>query len=296
MKEKKRVHRQPLTITAYHEGKVKPHSRDLLLASKQKLFDMASKDKERMMLDESKNKVESYIYRIKNKLEDDEKVLSEVSTQKQRDEVLKLAEKAEQWLYEDGYSAGYATMEDKYAELSTPFEKILLRASEMKDRPAAVEGLRKKLTEVEQLMAKWENDRPQVTEEDRVTVLEKIEKARSWLSDKEKAQNKKKPHEDPVFLSAEVPMQLLPIEATVLRLSKKPKPKPPKNTTKASNETAEANVTDAANGTDTDAAANGTEAAAVNTTVDTDAVNETTPENTTEQSTENSTAEVEDEL
>lgn len=206
------------------------------------------------MLEEARNKVESYIYKIKNKLEDNEETISKVTTDKQREEVRKLAVDAEEWLYDEGYSADLATMEDKYAELSVPFEKIMLRVSETTDRPEAVLLLTMKLTEIEQLMVKWATDRPQVTEEERASVLSKVEEARKWLADQEKAQSKKKSHEEPAFLSTDVPKQLLPIETIILRLSKKPKPKPPKknatttdeNATAADNETA----SDAANATE----------------------------------------------
>ena len=248
-KEKKKLHKRPLTVKAYHEGKVRPHSPELLEASKNKLLDMATRDKERMMLEESKNRVESYIYRIKNKLEDDEEVISKVTTKQQREEVRKLAVDAEEWLYDAGYDADFATMEDKYAELSTPFEKIMLRVSETTDRPEAVKALQKKLTEIEQLMAKWEQDRPQVTEEERTGVLDRIEGVRKWISDKEEEQKKKKPHEDPAFVSADVPSQTAEIEKTVLRLSRKPKPKPPKkNETKAENATEDASNSTAEGG------------------------------------------------
>jgi len=222
------VHKQPLTVKAYHEGRVQPHSAELMQASKSKLLEMALKDKERMMLEESRNKVESYIYRIKNSLEDNADAISQVTTEEQREEVRKLAVDAEEWLYEDGYSADFATMEDKYAELSVPFEKILLRMSEMTARPAAVAALKKKLTDIEQLMVKWESDRPQVKDEERASVLEKVEEIRKWVVDMEEAQAKKKPHEDAAFISDDVPGQTASVEALVLRLSKRPKPKPPK--------------------------------------------------------------------
>jgi len=198
------------------------------------------------MLEESRNKVESYIYRIKNKLEDDAETIAQVSTEEQREVVRKLAVDAEEWLYGDGYSADLATMEDKFAELSDPFERIMLRVDEMTARPAALEALKKKLSDVEQLMAKWATERPQVTEEERNSVLEKVEEVRKWIADNEDAQGKKKLHEDPAFLSAEAPKQTSGIESLVLKLSKKPKPKPPKS---EKNETADAeeNETDQTN-------------------------------------------------
>jgi hypoxia up-regulated 1 len=238
------VHRRPLKLAVYHEGPVQPHSPELLQASKDKLLDMALRDKERIMLEESRNRLESYIYRVKNKLEDDADQLAKVSTEEQREECRKLAASAQEWMEEEGYGADFATMEDKYAELSVPFEKILLRLSELTARPAAVEALQKRLTEIEQLMEKWSTERPQVTEEERTGVLEKVEGVRKWISEQEEAQAAKKAHEDPAFLSSSVPIQTKAIEALVVRLSKKPKLKPAKNETKAdANSTGTGNAT-----------------------------------------------------
>lgn len=237
------MHKKPLTVKTYYVGRVQPHSEEIMASSSAKLREMAEKDKERMMLEESKNKVESYIYKIKNKLSDDEEEIDAVTIKKQREEVRKLAEAAEDWLYEDGYSADLATMEDKYAELSVPFEKIMLRISEKTARPNAIEALKTKLTEIEALMAKWEESKPQVTEEERTSVLDKVEEARKWIDDMEKKQSKKKPHEEPAFLSEEVAPQLKPIQAIVVKLNRKPKPKPEKKKEEDKNETSTENAT-----------------------------------------------------
>jgi len=249
------MHKKQLNVKTYYIGRVQPHSEELLAESKAKLLKMAENDKARMMLEESKNRVESYIYKIKNKLIDDEETIEKFTTKKQREEVSKLAEAAGVWLDDDGYDADLATMEDKFAELSEPFKKILLRISESTARPDAVEAVRKKLTEIDGLMEKWVEAKPQVTEEERKEVLDKVKEARKWIDDKEKAQSKKKPHEDPVFLSTEVPLQLKPIETLVVRLNRKPKPKPKKvekNET-ATNTTDDSNTTSTASSEETEA-------------------------------------------
>jgi hypoxia up-regulated 1 len=267
-KEKKRVHKRTLTIQAYHVGRVQPHTPELIAESKAKLLELAQNDKERMMLEESKNKVESFIYRIKNKLMDDEEEIAKVSTEKQRAECQKLAEDAEEWLYDDGYSADLPTMEDKYAEISVPFEKIELRVAEETARPEAIEKLKSKLTEVEALMTKWETSMPQVTTEEIAKVTVKIKEATTWLEKREKEQAKKKPHQDAAILSSEIPAQFEPIETLVLRLSRKPKPKPVKvkaNATATNATDANATATNAtdANATETNVTdANATDASA----------------------------------
>ena len=238
-KEKKKIHKQTLVVESFHVGNVRPYGPELMAESKAKLAELERKDKERIMLEEARNKVESYIYRIKNKLIDDEVNIGRVSTEVQREEISKLAMEAEEWMYDEGYKADLATMEDKYAELSVPAEKIFLRVEELTKRPEAMEALKAKLQKVEELMKKWETTMPQVTEEERAEVLTKVDDVKKWISEMEEAQAKADPTSDPVFHSQDVPLQSSSIEALVAKLSRKPKPKQEKkNDTKAeANET-----------------------------------------------------------
>jgi hypothetical protein len=203
-----------------------------------KLYEMAKRDKDRMMLEEAKNKVESYIYKIKNKLSDDEETMMKFATEKERTNIQELAEKAEDWLYEDGSSADLVTMETKYEEISELFEKILLRIKESEDRPKALEDINKKLTDVENLIVQWETTKPQITSEERESVVKLIDIVRKWIDEKEAIQSKANDNDDPTYLSTDIPKQFIPIETLVSKLSRKPKPKPPpKNETNSTNTT-----------------------------------------------------------
>lgn len=236
-KEKKKVHKRTLSVNEYYVGKIQPYSIATKAESEEKLQDLANKDRERIMLEEAKNKVESYIYFIKNKLIDDEDEIAKVSTEEQRTSLQSMAMEAEDWLYEDGYDADLATYEDKYVELSEPAEAMFFRLKEMTDRPAAIAALNKKLSKVEDLMAKWETDKPQITEEERASVLEKIVEVRKWISDMQEKQESTDPSETPAFSSSDVPLQTKDIESLVTKLSRKPKPKPVVEEKEDSNET-----------------------------------------------------------
>jgi len=251
-KEKKRLHKRTLKVSTYYEGKIQPHWEELMADSKAKLLEMDEADKKRVMLEESKNRVESYMFTVKNKLIDLEEELSTVSTEEQREECRKLASETEEWLEDEGYTADFPTMEEKFVELSTPFEKILLRLKEKDARPAMVEKLEKILAKAEELLKKWETTMPQVTEEDREKVTEKIEAARASIKELEEAQAAKEAHEEPAYLSTDLPEKVSPVEKLMQRLSKKPKPKPQKkesNETKSENAT-EANSTDSSDSTE----------------------------------------------
>ncbi len=199
--------------------------------SKAKLDALAQKDKERMMLEEAKNKYEGYIYYIRNKLIDDEENINKISSEEQREALRQSAEEAEDWMFDEGFSADLATYEAKYEELSAPAEKVFFRAAELSARPKAVKALLAKLDKVQDLMKKWETTMTHITEDERKEVLEKVDEARKWVEDKVAEQEAADQTADPVFTSEEVPGQTKKIESIVGRLMKKPKPKPEKKKT-----------------------------------------------------------------
>ena len=249
-KEKKRTIKKALSVVIYHVGKVQPYSAELFAESKTKMAALDFTDQERIKLEAAKNKVESYIYLIKNKLIDDEENINKVSTEEQRESLRSMAVEAEDWLDDNGYKADYPTMVAKYDDISSPAEKVWFRVKEMTARPAVVEALKAKLVKVQELMKKWETSMPHVTEEEKADVFVKVEEVAAWIAEKEAAQAEVAAYEDPVFTSEEVPSQTKPIEKLVSRLSKKPKPKPVVK---------EKNETDAGAGNETGAGAEETE-------------------------------------
>jgi len=81
--------------------------------SKAKLATLAQADKERMMLEESKNTYESYIYLIRNKLIDYEDEIAKISSEEQRETLRQSAEDAEEWMFDEGYTADLKTYDEK---------------------------------------------------------------------------------------------------------------------------------------------------------------------------------------
>jgi uncharacterized protein YoxC len=236
--------KRTLKVASYHIGRVQPYNTEIMIESKAKLDELARLDKERMMLEEVRNKYESYMYYIKNKLMDDEEAIGAVSTEAQRDELKKSAEDAEEWMYDEGYDASLEVYQEKYDELSAPAEKVFFRAAEVPARAEAIKALSSKLDKVEALMKKWETSMPQVTEEERAGVLEKVEVVRKWISEKVEAQAAADPTSDPVFISADVPLQTTELQSAVSKLNRKPKPAPKKEEKKAAKEEKNETATD----------------------------------------------------
>ncbi|GMH66219.1 hypothetical protein TrRE_jg9880, partial [Triparma retinervis] len=239
MKEQTKVHKESLKIVTYYTSKVSPYDEEAMKESLGKLKDLEEADRKRQELEEAKNKLESKVYSIKNYVEDNASELDAVSTPEQRDSLVALASSTEEWLYDDGYDAGLEQFNEKYKELNTPADKMFFRLAELTKRPAAVSKCRDKLAKTRALMGKWETDREWVTEEERNDVLEKVEKAEKWLDGKLEEQGEVKKWEDPAFRSAEVPAITKGLEQLVMRLGKKPKPKPPKEEKKEEEEEGE---------------------------------------------------------
>jgi hypoxia up-regulated 1 len=242
LQEKKRTHKRTLKVERYNVGRIQPLSDALIQEYMDNLAELARKDRDRVLLEEAKNKLESYIYHVNNKLMDDEENIAKISTEEQREELSRLSREAEDWLFDEGDTATVETLGAKLADLTGPAEKVWFRLREATQRPAAVKALREKLTSIEENFTKWVSNMTHITEEERGDVFEKIETARKWLSDREGEQAERAPHEAPAFTSDEVPLQTNPIAKLVDRLARKPPPKVKKNETageKATNATSE---------------------------------------------------------
>merc|ERR1719183_905047 len=135
--------------------------------SKAKLDQLAQTDKERMMLEEVKNKYESYIYYIRNKLIDNEDEVAKVTSEEQREALRQSTEDAEEWMFDEGFDADIKRYEEKYEELSAPAKKAFFRMTELTARPKVIDALKSKLTKIKDLMKKWETSMEHITEEER---------------------------------------------------------------------------------------------------------------------------------
>jgi hypoxia up-regulated 1 len=130
--------------------------------------------------------------------------------------------------------------EDKMKEVTGVAAPIFFRLAEKTARKEAVEDLRERVQKVKDMLKKWERTMPHVTEEEKGEVLDLIEGAETWVSDKLAAQAGTEAHEKPAFESKQVPGQLDRIVRMMDKLRKKEKPKPVKveNATDADNATA----------------------------------------------------------
>lgn len=180
------------------------------------------------------NDLEAYLYKVKNRVADEETALAKVSTEEQRQEVVDLANAAEEWLYDDGRDATVAQYQEKQQAIRVKAEAIFHRFEEVTARPAAVEKARKSLADVRRAVETWAEKLPHVTDEEKEGLLATVAVAENWLNEKVAAQAEISPFETPVFQSKEIAGHVKPVATAFEKLLKKPKPAPPvieKNTT-----------------------------------------------------------------
>lgn len=193
------------------------------------------------------NELEAFIYKVKNRISDDEDKLKAVSTEEQRQEVVDLANAAEEWLYDEGRDQSVEVYKNKQGSIASKANAIFKRHSEVAARQEAVTKAKGQLQEVRKIVDGWSEKSPHITEEEKQKLLEAVEKAEKWIQDKLDEQAKVSAFEEPVFDSTDVPLQLKNLSIMFDKLARKPKPAPPivdKNSTSS-------NSTDSSTGPET---------------------------------------------
>eukprot|EP00599_Poterioochromonas_sp_BG-1_P004886 CAMPEP_0173141230 /NCGR_PEP_ID=MMETSP1105-20130129/5369_1 /TAXON_ID=2985 /ORGANISM="Ochromonas sp., Strain BG-1" /LENGTH=913 /DNA_ID=CAMNT_0014054391 /DNA_START=66 /DNA_END=2807 /DNA_ORIENTATION=+ len=222
------VIRKPLTVTVDDAIVLPPRWSPAQIAeAKGRLRALQAADEIRKAKAAALNDLESYIYKVKNRLLDEEDKLKAVSTDEQRQEVIDLANTVEDWLYDEGRDQTVLVYKGKQTDIQTKAEAIFSRFTELTARSEAITKVKNSLEEVKKAVNSWAEKLPHITEEEKTDLLKLVEKADSWIEEKAEAQEKVSPFEKPVFHSSEVPAQLKPVKALFEKLLKKPKPAPP---------------------------------------------------------------------
>lgn len=137
------------------------------------------------------NELEAYVYQVKNRLMDDEKELSKVSTEEQRQGVVDAANEAAEWIDMEGAKGEVSQFKAKQASLKDLAEPIFRRYSELSARPTAVSKAREQLAGVKIMIEKWTDTMPHITDEEKGKLRSEVDKVVAWLDDKETAQKGK---------------------------------------------------------------------------------------------------------
>ncbi|TYJ31327.1 hypothetical protein E1A91_A06G190400v1 [Gossypium mustelinum] len=224
-KLKKRTFKIPLKIVEKTTGPGMPFSKESLAESKHRLEALDKKDAERRRTAELKNNLEEYIYATKEKLETSED-FEKVSSNDERQSVIKKLDEVQEWLYTDGEDANASEFQDRLNSLKATADPIFFRFKELTARPEAVEVARQYLSDLKQTIHGWETEKPWLPKERIDKLSTSMDKLKTWLDEKEAEQKKTSGYGTPVFTSEEVYEKVFNLQDKAASVKRIPKPKP----------------------------------------------------------------------
>ncbi|BAF09812.1 heat shock 70 kDa protein 17 [Oryza sativa Japonica Group] len=222
---KKRTFRVPLKVVEKMAGAGSILSKELYSEAKTRLEALDKKDAERRRTAELKNNLESYIYSMKEKLEENTEILT-VSTEQERESFAEKLNEVQDWLYMDGEDAQANEFKERLDQLKAIGDPILFRLSELKARPTACENARLYLAELQKIVKNWDSNKPWLPKKRVDEVVSEAEKVKTWLEEKEAIQKSTPVYSPPAFTSEEVYEKVLDLQDKVSSVNRIPKPKP----------------------------------------------------------------------
>eukprot|EP00931_Biecheleriopsis_adriatica_P050390 TRINITY_DN2916_c0_g1_i1.p1 TRINITY_DN2916_c0_g1~~TRINITY_DN2916_c0_g1_i1.p1 ORF type:complete len:917 (+),score=314.47 TRINITY_DN2916_c0_g1_i1:111-2861(+) len=224
-KQKKKKHEKKLTVKRM-DYKPKSLGEEQIAELQKRLKDMAQKEGEAAAVAGLKNELEAYIYGSRDKLERDDIV--QVSTEDQRQEVLKLCTEHEEWMYEAG--ASKSDFETKLKSLQDLLQPMEERALELEARADLPDSVKEELDTVKEIKAHIKKNMSWVTENKTEAAAEKLKEFETWWAKKQEQQKSLPLHEAPAYTKQEVleAVQKVRKEWEKLKKIKKPKETKPK--------------------------------------------------------------------
>jgi len=217
--KKQKVRRIDLKFSESHSGLTE---KELMNLCEEEAKMVAS---DRLAIDtaEQKNAVESYVYDMRNKLNES---LAAFSTEQSREQFSKLLEETESWLYGEGEDVAKNVYTNKLKELKALGDPIVRRKTEDENRYEAIMQLRSTI-QAQTLLAESEDPKYEHIEKtEKQKALDEIKKAETWLVTEMSKQDKLAKHIDPVITVADINKKKTELEKFVAPIMNKPKPKP----------------------------------------------------------------------
>lgn len=228
-----KTHREKLLVVRAHETRepeegvsILPMSERTKKESMRMLKEMEKADNKRRADLEAKNSLETFIYTAHDALSAQESQIKLVTIPEQVESLQTKLTETEEWLYEDGEKADAAEYKTRMDLLNSELSAILLRVTELKELPVAINTAKEYTFSTRELMNEWSTSKPQVTDEERSDVFEKLDELDAWLAESESSQKTAPKHEAPLVTSADVAKKVQSVKKFVVVLAKRPKLKP----------------------------------------------------------------------
>ncbi|KAK0522505.1 lumenal Hsp70 protein [Tilletia horrida] len=229
-------------------------------ASKDRLYTLDRAAERRAEREEARNQLESYLYRVRDLLDDD-KTFEMASKATERDAISTKLSELQSWVSGDGDGADTAQLRLKRASLETlvkPVEKRLAQASARKGAFAKFEKVQKEAdaflldarANLTIALAKNEGSKYSAAELD--SLERTLTKDTKWFKDGVEAQKKRGPDEDAAINVEEVEKRAKKINDTITKLKRRkiPKTRPKTSSTPSSSGSAKASGTSSSSSQD----------------------------------------------
>ncbi|KAL5019858.1 hypothetical protein ScPMuIL_002750 [Solemya velum] len=250
--EKKEEPPQPKQVTVKENITAQISVKDMqdfsdrrMLQMKKRLSEMTAKDKEKKLLEQSKNDLEAYLFDMADKITQEAYV--ECSTEEERESLSKKLAEASDWQYEQDDDAKKEIFIDKMDSLKKDTKDLEMRVAELKERPRALEALNSMLNHSEYFLKTIKNmsdtEDPVFTEVELTTLGKLINETYDWRKAMIKEQDETPGHEKPKMLVEDIAYKIGALDREVKYLINKAKNFKPKTKPKAANDTVPANET-----------------------------------------------------
>lgn len=198
--------------------------------SKTLLKRIRTREEERLRMAEMKNKLESYVYRLKSEASDpdDRKYLNETEAER----FMAKSQEIDNFLFEGEVAnitkenVEILTMEAEDLAQILHFRKV-----EARERPRVLELWQTFLTNCTEAIGKLKEERPWTPEEKLTELTEAVTAAKDTIADLAKQQAEAPLNADPVLKTADISAKVKDLTNKINKVGRIPKPKEPKNAT-----------------------------------------------------------------
>lgn len=217
--KKYKVKKTDLTVEAHTTGLSQSDIRALVEDEGK----MAAADKLAVETAERKNAVESYVYNMRAKLNDN---LNHFVTESDKSNFLKLLDETESWLYGDGAEATKSTYQKKLDELKTLGDPIVRRQIEAENRLDTVQSLRSAIENSKLQATTIDPKYDHIEQVEKNKIVAEADAAQKWLNEHLSKQEALPKSTDPILTCADITKKRQDLEKFANNILSKPKPKP----------------------------------------------------------------------
>lgn len=189
-----------------------------------RLGDLKESEVQAKKIAEAKNDIESYIYYISDKLEDDN--FSKVSSYDEREKLSEKTSELRIWIESDEFEIAKASeIKKKKRELESLITDALQREKELELREQAVENAYKQIGRLQDTLIKINETKSWISPEEIQLAWGRLNDTIKWVDTKIEEQAKLADWEPLAFRISELEVKVGAVEKQIEKLNKTPKPK-----------------------------------------------------------------------